>query len=210
MATVYSGDVARYPAFIGVKCRDPIPLAGGYPVDALIQASLDPEVTSIEFCEAVHWHGHALRLDGVVVTTRAGRSLLNIVGSLRDLDDLGTSLLALEEAGIGCIDVAISFFQAEPRRTDFRTVWHCRHVPVSDTTWRTISAELEGRSQWTLGDLLSRIDVTTPLESIYALACADRLCLDFTNGGLNLDMRVQARPGAVRSVEMPGPFGSLS
>lgn len=211
MATVDSGDAARCPAFIGVKCRAPIPLTAGSPVDVLIQASLDPEITSIEFVEAVHWHGHALRLDGVVVTTRTGRSLLNIVGPtpLRDLDELGASLLALEHAGIGCTDVAVSFVRSEPRRSDYRTVWNCRHVHVEEATRRTISDELE-KQAWSLGDLAMQIDVTSPIETIYALACTDRLSLDLSSAPLSLDTRVRARPGAVRSVEMPAHFGTMS
>lgn len=206
-------EMVRSPSFVGAKVRGAIPLTGGYPVDALIQASLDPDVRLIEYVPTVQFREYLLRLDGVVITRiGAGRSLLYVAGPgySRDLDEMGSTLIALESAGIGWTEIEMSRVLSEPARGDFRTVWGCRHVPVGEETLMAVSEDLDRRRAWSLGELASRIDAGSSIETIYSLACSDKLALDISNGPLSLDSIVTALPfaktaygtviGAARSV----------
>lgn len=186
-----SEQIALLPAFIGAKCAAPIPV-GIVPPDVLVQASLDPLVTAIDFVATVHVPGHELNLDGVVIETASGHELLHVHGwaSFPDLEQTGSRLLAMEHAGLSLREIPLSEIWAEPRRGDARTVWRCRHVLVPDTISKLIDSELSARSLVPLGDLVSLPGLT--IESIYALACRNRLWLELSSGPLGFNTIVRA------------------
>lgn len=170
------------PAFISAKCSLAIPLSGAIDVDALIGATLDPAVTSIEYLASIDVLGLELPLNAVVITRADGRFLLSIIddSEVHDLEEVGIQLLALEQHGIGCVDITRAELRTEPGRGDRRRVWASRGIDVSETAKRSVVAAFQDRDEIPIGELAELIATPTAVEALFALACRNLVSLDFT------------------------------
>ncbi|ABE62780.1 hypothetical protein Nham_1980 [Nitrobacter hamburgensis X14] len=167
--------------FVSAKTIAAIPTRHPARLDALIQASLDPQVRSIEYIASVANASAQMELDAIVVQRDDGRFLLDIVPARRLSDAKGESLaqIALTELHVRPCVLASEEIRREPRYSNARLVWSYRGAPVSAELRMRILQALLDEGPLPLGELLKSIrSEHDPLPAVLALACADLLSLE--------------------------------
>jgi hypothetical protein len=156
----------KFPGFSCLKAAQPIHYPCRWHLDALVQASLDTTVRRMAAIDAVP--------DGAdfafLVETRAGTWLT----------------LALAEADFppptGVVVWTRSMIQAEPRRTNARTLWDRRHVAISPgdriRLMRHLSQHPDGLPLGELDKLILCPDYD-PYDAVAALICEGALQANF-------------------------------
>ena len=114
--------------FISCKTRSAIPTRCSLVRDALIQATLDPSVRSIEFIASARVGEKQVALNGIVIVRDDGRYLLDVVPA-RPLRDVGLALLAQDEFGMPCWTLTEADIRREPRFANAHLVWTCPWRP---------------------------------------------------------------------------------
>jgi hypothetical protein len=170
--------------FISAKTCTAIPTRCAHLRDALIQASLDPVVRSIEFLAAARVGAASIDLNAIVLERDDGRYLLDVVPArpLRDVEHDGLALIALEELGLPSIVLTTADIQREPRFANSRLAWSYRLHPVGISMRMHVLQVLSDDGPMMLGNLLDAVrSDRDPIPAIMALACANLIELDLVS-----------------------------
>lgn len=176
-----STPIATERHFSGAKARGPIPVRHAFVHEALIQASLDPAVRTIEHLPSAPFAGTAVALDAIVLSRDDGRFALDVAEArpLRDIDAEGLALLALQDLGISLLTLPAAEIWSEPRFSNCRLVWSYRAARVGVGLRLRILQALRDDGAMRLSDLLAAIrSPADPGPAAMALACADLIELD--------------------------------
>jgi hypothetical protein len=171
----------RPDLFVSAKTATAIPT--GHPAlrDALIQASLDPQVRSITYIPTAHVASAQIDLDAIVVERDDDRFLLDVVPArkIRDLHQQELTQIALAELGLEPVTLTTDELLREPRYTNAQLVWsYCgRSVPIG--LHIRILQTLLDNGPTSLGELLKSVrSDRDPASAVMAMACADLVVLD--------------------------------
>lgn len=165
-------------SFASSKCRRPIVVSHPSLEVALIAATLDPDVTSIDMVETDGISGQS---DPLIVLDRSdGRFALQVsTDAWPRADRELTKQQNLRVASLGLTSLDINGSDLElPRFLNAKQIWHSRNTRVSAAVRIQVSGLLaEGGRP--LGDLLRhlRADVD-PLRAIFAMACNGEIGID--------------------------------
>ena len=168
-------------SFISAKTTTTIPVRHPALRDALIQASLDPQVRSIDYVASAKVASVEVGLDTVVLQHEDGRYALDVVRARRivDLDEGGLMLIALEELNLEPLVLTEEELNLEPRRTNAKLVWAYNGVTVPIGLRLRVQKVLLEEGPMALGQLLKSLGGEgDPAVAVMALACANLVCLD--------------------------------
>jgi hypothetical protein len=170
--------------FISAKTRVAIPTTCALVRDALVQATLDPAVRSIEFIPLARVAATPIDLDAIVIVRDDGPFYLDVVAGrpLRDADDEGLALIALADLGLAPITLTAADIKREPRFANSRMIWSYRMHPVGISMRMRVLQILADDGPMTLSRLLSAVRTDRdPNPAILALACSDLIELDLVS-----------------------------
>ncbi len=169
--------------FVSSKTATAIPAACPLIRDALVQASLDPLVRSIEFIEQAKVGAAQVEINAIVITRDDGRYLLDVIPSYPARERM--ALAAIDQLGLPSIALTAADIRGEPRFTNSRLVWSYRHHPVGIGLRLSILQALVEDGPMTLARLLSSIrSERDPSQAVMALACSNLIELDLVSGPL--------------------------
>ena len=167
--------------FISAKTSTAIPAKSQLVRDALIQATLDPSVRSIDYIAQARVASARVDLCAVVIGRDDGRFVLDVVEArpLRDMDAEGLEQIALRDLGLAPLTISRTDILREPRFTNSKLVWTHRLHPVGLSLRMKILGILNEDGPMTLARLLSSIrSDRDPSPAVMALACSDLIELD--------------------------------
>jgi hypothetical protein len=172
-------------AFFGAKAIGGIPAAPRLMEEALIQASLDPEIIAIERLALPQARDARSTLDFVILRRAAGRrQVLNIVGPQTPQDATTERKFETEFANLGLeiLRRSPADIRREPRFTNCQMVWSCANHRVAVSDRIRIMQMLDDEGPLRVGDFGGdgrfRGD---PSAALMALACHDVIELDLVN-----------------------------
>lgn len=186
----------RPDLFVSAKSATAIPARHPALRDALIQASLDPQVRSIAYVPSARVASEQVELDAVVVQRDDGRFLLDVVPArkIRAFEQNGPAQIALVKLGLKPLTLTIEEIRREPRYANVQLVWSYRGTLVSVGLRMRILLTLLDDGPMALGQLLKSIrSDRDPAPAIMALACADLLSLDLTSQPLGPGTMARSR-----------------
>jgi len=167
--------------FVSAKTSTAIPAACSLVRDALIQATLDPQVRSIEFRAQARVDAAPVDINAIVIVRDDGRFVLDVVParSIRDIEHEGMALIAYSRLGLTPITLTAADIKREPRFANSRLVWSYRLAPVGISMRMAVLQILADDGPMALSRLLSTLRADRdPSPSIMALACSDLIELD--------------------------------
>ena len=170
--------------FISAKTSTAVPARHLLVRDALVEASLDPTVRSIDYIASARVAAASVKIDAVVIVRDDGRYVLDVLEArlLRDLDAEGLAQIALRDLGLTPLTITRGDIQREPRFTNAKLVWEYRTHAVGITLRMRILGILAEDGPMTLARLLVSIQSDrAPSPAILALACSDLLELDLVS-----------------------------
>jgi hypothetical protein len=174
----------RSDLFISAKTTTAIPARHPLVRDALVQASLDPQVRTLAFVPTATVDATQVALKAVVVVRDDGRFYLDVVEArpVRDLELEGLALIALDRLGLTPLTLTATDIKREPRFANSKAVWAYRMHPVGISMRFKILTVLQEDGPMALGCLLKRIASTRdPAPAVLALACSDLVELDLVS-----------------------------
>jgi hypothetical protein len=174
----------RTDLFISSKTSTAIPARHSIVRCALVQASLDPQVRSLDFIASATVEAAPVALKAIVVVRDDGRFYLDIVEArpVRDVETEGLALIALDRLGLIPLTLTAADIRREPRFANAKTVWEYRGHPVGISMRMKILSALQEDGPMQLSCLLSRIRATRdPAPAVMALACSDLIELDLVS-----------------------------
>jgi len=161
--------------FLSAKTTVAIPTSCSLVRDALVQASLDPGVRTIEFLAQARVAATPVELNAIIIVRDDGRFVLDVVPArpVRDVED----------------DI-----KREPRFANSNLVWSYRMRLVGiGLRMRTLQI-LADEGPMALSRLLSTVwSDRDPSSAVMSLACADLIELDLVSQPLGPDTIVRAR-----------------
>jgi hypothetical protein len=145
--------------FVSAKTSTAIPARCALVRDALVQASLDPAVRSIEFVPSARVGATPVDLGAIIIVRDDGRFYLDVVAArpLRDVEDEGLVLIALQNLGLTAITLTAADIQREPRFANSRLVWSYRLHPVGISMRMRVLQILADDGPMALSRLLSAV-----------------------------------------------------
>jgi hypothetical protein len=167
--------------FLSAKTSTAIPARSLLVRHALIAASLDPTVRSIDYIASARVASQSIKLNAVVIHRDDGGYVLDVLEArpLRDIDAEGLAQIALRDLGLTPLTITREDIEREPRFTNSTLVWFYRMHPVGISLRMRILGNLAEDGPMTLARLLSSIQSDRdPSPAIMALACSDLLELD--------------------------------
>jgi hypothetical protein len=170
--------------FFSAKTSTAIPATRGLVQDALVQASLDPQVRSIEFLAKARVGASQVDLDAIIIVRDDGRFVLDVVPArpVRDVEDEGMALIALAELGLKQITLTAADIRREPRFSNSRLVWNYQMHPVGISMRLRVLQILGDDGPMTLSRLLSTVRTDRdPSPAVMAMACSDLIELDLVS-----------------------------
>jgi hypothetical protein len=170
--------------FVSAKTATAIPARHPALRDALIQASLDPQVRSISYLASACVASEQVKLDAVVLQRDDGRFLLDAVPArrVRDVEEERLALIALARLGLKSLALTAEEIQREPRYANSQLVWSYNGIAVPLGLRMHILQVLLDDGPMPLGQLLkSVLSDRDPTPAVMALACADLLTLDLVS-----------------------------
>jgi hypothetical protein len=182
--------------FVSAKSATAIPARHSLLRDALIQASLDPAVRSIEFIASARVSAETAALNAIVLVRDDGRYLLDVVPAraVRDVEAEGLALIALDELGLKPLTITAEEIGREPRCANARLVWSYNGISVPIGVRMRILQVLMDDGPMQLGRLLKTVrSERDPAPALMALACADVLELDLKSIPLGPMTQVRSR-----------------
>jgi hypothetical protein len=182
--------------FMSAKTSCAIPTRCALQRDVLVQATLDATVRSIEFVASARVRSTSLDLNAVVLCRDDGRHLLDIVPArtLRDVEDEGLALIALNDLALPTIVLTAADIQREPVFSNSRIVWSYRLHFVGIRMRLQILQILSDEGPMSLSGLLSAVrSERDPGAAVLALACADIVELDLKSSPLGPMTPVRCR-----------------
>jgi hypothetical protein len=171
----------RSSIFAGPKCACAIPAKHPLLRDALIQASFDESITSIDFIHCACIAGQCVVLDAVIVTQYGRRYELDVVAArpLNDIDNEGLRLIALEQLDISSIKLGEADIRAEPRCTTAREIWRQRSTKVPFRQSMAIADAIDECGPLTIAEVDDRHSGSiTTLDVIFSLVATGVLTID--------------------------------
>lgn len=182
--------------FISAKTSTAIPARNLLVRDALIEASLDPTVRSIDYVASARVASASVRLDAVIIVRDDGRYVLDVIESrpLRDMDAEGLAQIALRDLGLTALTITRADIQREPRFTNSKLVWAYRMHPVGIAMRMRVLGILAEDGPMSLARLLASIrSDRDPSPAILALACSDLIELDLVTRPLGPETIARGR-----------------
>jgi hypothetical protein len=174
----------RADLFISAKTSTAIPAPHPLVRDALVQASLDPQVRALEFVPTAMVGAAQVALQAIVVARDDGRFHLDVVDArrVRDIDEEGLAQIALHQLGLMPLTLTGADIRRQPRFANSRAVWVYRLHPVGIEMRMRVLTELQEDGPLQLGCLLKRVrTVRDPAPAVMALACSDLIELDLVS-----------------------------
>lgn len=172
----------RPALFVSAKSRIGIPVRHPALRDALILASLDPGVWSIDYLASARVASVQVPLDAVIIQDGEGRYVLDVVPAerFRDLEEEGLVLIALEQLKLESRVLTADEMLREPRYTNSKLVWAHKDVTVPiGLRLRVQQVLLDEKGPVPLGQLLKSVaGESNAAEAVMALACANVIRLD--------------------------------
>lgn len=178
---------SRPDLFVSAKTSAAIPARQPALREALIQASLDPQVRTIGYVATAHVASEQVDLGAVVLRRDDGTYVLDVVPArpIRDLEDEGLALIALADLGLKTLTVTAEDIRRQPRYGNAQAVWAYRMHPVGIEMRMRILTVLQEDGPLRLGCLLQRVRaIRDPAPAVMALACSDLLELDLLSAPL--------------------------
>ncbi len=173
--------------FTSAKTVTAIPVRCPLVRDALVQASLDPAVRSIEFIASARVDQTPIDLGAIVLVRDDGRYLLDVVPArpLRDIEEEGLVLIAVAHLGLTPLVLTAAEIRREPRFANCNLTWAYRLHPVGVSLRLQILQVLADDGHMPLSRLLPAIrSDRDPGPAVLALACADLVELDLNSAPL--------------------------
>jgi hypothetical protein len=174
--------------FISAKTSVAVPAPCALVRDALIQATLDPSVRTIEFLAQAWVDATPVDLDATVIVRDDGRFVLDVVPArpVRDVEQEGLALIAFSQLGLKPSTLTAADIKREPRFANSRLVWSYRLAPVGITLRMRVLQILGDDGPMSLSRLLSAVrSDRDPNPAIMALACSDLIELDLVSRPLS-------------------------
>jgi hypothetical protein len=174
----------RSDLFISAKTSTAVPARITVVREALIQATLDPQVRSLDFVPTATVEATQIALRAIVVVRDDGRYYLDITEArpLRDVEAEGLALIALDRLDLKPFTLTSADIKGEPRFANAKSVWQHRMHPVGIVMRLKVLTVLQDEGPLRLGCLLKRIDVgRDPAPAIMAMACSDLIELDLVS-----------------------------
>jgi hypothetical protein len=182
--------------FLSAKTSTAIPARNPLVRDALVAASLDPAVRSIDYIASARVAAASVKLCAIVIFRDDGRYLLDVLEArpLREFDAEGLAQIALRDLGLTPLTITRADIKREPRYTNARLVWAYRMHPVGFAMRMRVLSVLQEDGPMAMGRLLSSIQADRdPSPAILALACSDLLELDLFTEPLGPSTIVRSR-----------------
>jgi hypothetical protein len=170
--------------FVSAKTTVAIPAPCPLVRDALIQATLDSSVRTIEFLAQARVDATPVDLNATVIVRDDGRYVLDVVQArpVRDVEQEGLALIAYSRLGLSQITLTAADIKREPRFANSRLVWSYRLAPVGISMRMAVLQVLADDGPMALSRLLSSLrSDRDPNPAILALACSDLLELDLVS-----------------------------
>ncbi|MDA9391817.1 hypothetical protein ACVWW6_004225 [Bradyrhizobium sp. USDA 3311] len=167
--------------FVSAKTTTAVPVRHPALRDALIQASLDPRVRSIDYIASARVASVQVPLDAVIIQRENGRYVLDVVPGqrIRDVDDEGLVLIARDDLKLEPLELTTEEIRREPRHANAKLVWSYNNVPVPIGLRLQILQVLLDEGPMPLGQLLKAVAAESdPAAAVMALACANLVSLD--------------------------------
>lgn len=123
---MHPSNSVRNEQFISAKTSTAIPARHPLVRDALVQASLDPQVRSLAFIPTATVDAAQVDLRAIVVVVRDdGRFHLDVVPArrVRDLEDEGLALIAIDRLGLAPLTLTAADIRRGPRFANSRAPW---------------------------------------------------------------------------------------
>lgn len=178
--------------FTGAKCAGGIPFSSPLMREALLQASLDREVTRIEYVTSAQLP-HAV---GAVVIHRDGkRFALDIRRGGEDIAAEGAEFeTVVREHRLELLPITETELRREPRFGNSKLAWLYARHPVNIDDRMRILQMLADEGPLTLGEIVrdSRFH-REPSSAVMALACSDLIELDLDSHPLGPETTVRIR-----------------
>jgi hypothetical protein len=176
--------------FASAKTMGAVPVPSRVIHDFLIQATLDPSVSSIRFVRTIHVVAKdAIKVNSLLM--RRNQCLLAVFDKSSPEDR--NLLSKLIELGIKPLAVRKDDILREPRLTNTRTVWQHRKRCVPVHLRMKIALMLQATEVITVGALLSSLKQPQHGElSILSLACSNFLYLNLDSHPLGFKTIVSA------------------
>jgi hypothetical protein len=178
---------SRPDLFVSAKTTTAIPARCPLLREALVQASLDPQVRSIGYVASAVVASEPIELGAIVLHRDDGRFVLDVVPArrVRDLEDEGLALIAIADLGMTTLVVTADDIRREPRYANACLVWSYNGVFVPIGLRMRILQVLLDEGPLQLGRLLQSIRTDRdPTPAVMGLACADLLELDLLTAAL--------------------------
>lgn len=180
--------------FFGAKVAGRIPLTSSLMKDALIQASLDPEIQKIEPLAI----SHLSELENLVILHAADRRLvLDVVGrEQRDAASERSFRMVLADLGLTLLRRSHSDIRQEPLFSNCTLVWSYADHKVAVGDRIRIMHLLVDEGPLRVGDLINNARfLGDPSAALMALACQDVVELDLANAvlGPGTNARIRRR-----------------
>lgn len=187
---------AAIPLFVSAKTSVAIPASCPLVRDALVQASLDPAVRSIEFLAQARVGTTPVDLGATIIVRDDGRFYLDVVPvrQLRDVENEGLALIALAELGLAPITLTAADIKREPRFANSNLVWSYRLHPVGISMRMRVLQVLADDGPMSLSRLLSAVrSDRDPSPAVMAMACSDLIELDLVSRPLGPETIARSR-----------------
>jgi hypothetical protein len=184
--------------FVSPKTTTGIPVPHPAIREALIQASLDPEVRSIDYMASAVVATEQVDLGVIIVQRNNQRFLMDVVPGrrrrIRSLEDEGLALIALAELGIKPWVISAKELRREPRYSNALFVWLYNGHRVPREERERILRALTDKEPIQLGQLERSVrSGRDPFPSVMALVCDDFVELDLISQPIGRTTIVKSR-----------------
>ena len=179
-----SNAAPRADLFISSKTSTAIPARHPLVRDALVQASLDPQVRLLEYVPTATVEATQVALKAIIITRDDGRFHLDVIEArpVREVETEGLALIALDRLGLKAATLTSADIKKEPRFANSRAVWFYRLHPVGISMRMRVLTLLQEDGPMALGCLLKRIQAARdPAPAVMAMACSDLIELDLVS-----------------------------
>lgn len=173
--------------FVSAKTVGVIPTEHPLVHEALVQASLDPGVRSLEFVSTASVGTDTVALDAVVVVREDGRFCLDVVEARANRGPEEDMLFSrvLSDLGLPTLTMSAVDIRREPLYSNASSVWANRLRRVDVGTRLAVLALLQDDGPMRLGSLLQGLRCDRdPAPAVMAMACGGLIGLDLASATL--------------------------
>jgi hypothetical protein len=204
----------RSSIFAGPKSACAIPARNPLLRDAVIQASFDQSVTSIDFVRCTNVAGQIVVLNAVVITKNERLFELDVVGAraVGYIGDKGLRLLALEQLNIVPLELSEADIRCEPRCSTAREIWRHKSIQIPSCQSLAILDAIDGCGPQTIAELDGKHSghVAT-LTAVFSLVATGMLSVDIDKPmGLRTVVRRNFQGKRMHSTKYPNANDFMS